>query len=129
LNDIDNSLFLSGSTEIIVPEYMTILPNPTIENIISSGKKDVIFACGYHEQSKNIIFINESYSIFELNILNFFKVNDLKVLSSIPIKNGNRIEVVTPQAVIEIDSCDLIQSAKKIDMSNFEVIMPNENKT
>jgi hypothetical protein len=116
LNDMD----LIGPVEIILPGYMNHLSKDQIQKLKESGHKNIIMACGYHKSSDNIVFFNESASLFEISVKKLFG-NDIKILSAAPAENGDKVEILSESSIIEVDSHDLLLSGSAVNMSKFEI--------
>lgn len=116
LDDIE----LTGPVEITLPGYMNHLSKDQIQKLKDSGSKNVILACGYHKPSDNIVFFNESASLFEISVKDLFG-NNMKILSAAPTENGGKVEILSESSIIEVDSCDLLLSGSVVNMSKFEI--------
>jgi len=116
LDDMD----LIGPIEITLPGYMNHLSKDQIQKIKDKELKDIILACGYHKSSDNIIFFNESASLFEISVKKLFG-NNVKILSAAPTENGDKVEILSESSIIEVDSCDLLSSGSVVNMSKFEI--------
>jgi hypothetical protein len=114
------------TTKIEIPQYMTALPQSEIDEIQLSGKEGVVLACGFHSASGMIVFVTDRARILEVAPVQLFK-RELNVKSSKPILNGERVEIASANAIVEVDSCDLIASSKDLDMSQMRMDMQHEN--
>lgn len=115
-----NDMELIGPVEITLPGYMNHLSKDQIQKLKDSGHENIILACGYHKPSNNIVFFNESASLFEISVKKLFG-NDIKILSAAPAENGNKVEILSESSIIEVDSYDLILSSSVTNMSKFEI--------
>jgi hypothetical protein len=115
-----NDMELVGPVEIILPGYMNHLSKDQIQKIKDAGHKNIILACGYHKPSDNIVFFNESASLFEISVKKLFG-NEIKLLSAAPGDDGTTVEILSESSIIEVDSCDLLFSGSMVNMSKFEI--------
>ena len=118
---------LSDIEHVSLPAYMTILSQEELFVIKQKERKNVVIACGYHESSKKIVLMSESFDILEFSPEELLGLN-LVIERAKPINLGSKIEILSTKAYIEIDSTDAINASACIDLSNLQIDMLHEDK-
>ena len=85
-----------------------------------------IIACGIHPQDKMLVTLTSDGTFYELDAEKFFLTDDLGD-DSYPIMNGSVLEFVRSASIITVDSIDVLNASKKIQLSNLEIGMGHEN--
>jgi len=123
--NLDNPSYeLLGNCEINLPDYIKFFE---CKEAISKDKIGQIIACGIKPGTKDLIILTKNANLMELNIDVFFQSNK-NIKDSYPIKHGFMLEFVEDEMVIIVDSQDILDVSKELQLTNLEIDMKHENQ-
>ena len=111
--------------EIELPSYMK-----TIEidaNEIDSHNYGPIISCGLVPNTKELIMLVSNGDIYELDVIKFFSTQDVGY-EAFPIFDGKLVEFIREDIIVTVDSKDLLDASRKIQLTNLKIGMKHEDE-
>jgi hypothetical protein len=114
-----SSFEMLGDCEIELPGYMSLLQP-------SEGCGPII-ACGFHPGSNDLVVMTTSAAFYELNPFDFFSSQEVGYEVH-PVENGKMIEFIHEDKIVTVDSQDILDACKEIQLADLEIGMKHENQ-
>jgi hypothetical protein len=115
------SYSIHGNCEIDLPSYMN-----TLEVFYDDGNSAIV-SCGIHPKTQELIILTSSGRLKEMNTDQFFNCKK-NILEVYPVNNGSILEFILDDMIVTVDSEDILNSSKELQLMNLEIGMNHEDK-
>lgn len=93
------SLKVGGNIEVVLPDYMTILPREELVEVARASQRDqMIVAAGRHPETGDVVFMTATGKLMTLDSEKFESPNG----KAVPIDCGRMIGIETEKGYYEI---------------------------